>query len=113
MVEYTYGQQYGSDTDRLRDHWNTWITESDFEEMSSIGLNFARLPIGYWSVIGGEGAPYVNGAYDYVGKAVGWAQNHGIKLMLDLHGGKLLEAPKGVLYDANEKASTEKPERIR
>lgn len=54
--------------------------------MSSIGLNFARLPIGYWSVIGGQGAPYAFGAYDYVGKAVGWAQNHGIKLMLDLHG---------------------------
>jgi len=84
--EYTYGQQYGSDTDRLRDHWNTWITEDDFEEMASMGLNFARVPIGYWSIIGGQGAPYVNGAYDYVGKAAGWAKNHGIMLMLDLHG---------------------------
>jgi glucan 1,3-beta-glucosidase len=28
----------------------------------------------------------VYGAYDYVGKAVGWAENHGIKVMLDLHG---------------------------
>ncbi|OQO14942.1 hypothetical protein B0A48_00324 [Cryoendolithus antarcticus] len=84
--EYTYGAQYGWDTDRLRDHWNTWITEDDFAEMKSAGLNFARLPIGYWSVIGGYGAPYVYGAYDYVGKAVGWAEAHGIQLMLDLHG---------------------------
>jgi len=82
--EYTYGQQYGSDTERLRDHWNTWITKDDFAEMQSIGLNFVRLPIGYWSIIGGE--PFVNGAYDYVGKAVGWAGEHGLKVMLDLHG---------------------------
>lgn len=85
-VEYTYGEQYGWDTDRLRDHWNSWITEDDFAEIASVGLNFVRLPIGYWSVIGGQGAPYVWGAYDYVGKAVGWAQDHGIKVMLDLHG---------------------------
>jgi len=96
------GAQYGSDTDRLRDHWNTWITESDFEEMSSIGLNFARLPIGYWSVIGGHGAPYINGAYDYVGKAVGWAQSHGIKLMLDLHGGSSLRGPCSPRFLADE-----------
>jgi glucan 1,3-beta-glucosidase len=85
-TEYTYGEQYGSDTERLRDHWNSWITEDDFSEIASVGLNFVRLPIGYWSIIGGQGAPYVQGAYDYVGKAVGWAGNHGIKVMLDLHG---------------------------
>lgn len=86
QTEYTYGEQYGSDTDRLRDHWNSWITEDDFAEIASYGLNMVRLPIGYWSIIGGHGAPYVNGAYDYVGKAVGWAGKHGIKVMLDLHG---------------------------
>jgi len=84
--EYTYGEQYGWDSDRLRDHWNTWITEDDFKEIASVGLNFVRLPIGYWSIIGGQGAPFVYGAYDYVGKAVGWAENHGVKVMLDLHG---------------------------
>jgi len=84
--EYTYGEQYGWDSDRLRDHWNSWITEDDFKEIASVGLNFVRLPIGYWSIIGGQGAPFVYGAYDYVGKAVGWAGNHGIKVMLDLHG---------------------------
>lgn len=85
-TEYTYGEQYGWDSERLRDHWNTWITEDDFKEIASVGLNFVRLPIGYWSIIGGQGAPFVYGAYDYVGKAVGWAGNHGIKVMLDLHG---------------------------
>jgi glucan 1,3-beta-glucosidase len=85
-AEYTYGEQYGWDSDRLRDHWNSWITEDDFKEIASVGLNFVRLPIGYWSIIGGQGAPFVYGAYDYAGKAVGWAGKHGVKVMLDLHG---------------------------
>ena len=30
------------------DHRNTWITEDDFEIMSSAGINAVRVPVGYW-----------------------------------------------------------------
>lgn len=32
------------------------------------------------------GNPHVVGAYQYLGKAITWAQNHGLKVMIDLHG---------------------------
>ena len=26
----------------MENHWSSWITESDFSEMASLGLNFVR-----------------------------------------------------------------------
>lgn len=54
--------------------------------MAGIGINFVRIPIGYWSVSPLEGDPYVQGAYDYLGQALNWAESSGIKVMIDLHG---------------------------
>ena len=33
------------------------IVESDFEEMQSFGINFVRLPLGYWNVVDMPGNP--------------------------------------------------------
>lgn len=57
---------------RMQKHWSSWITESDFAEMAGHGLNLVRIPIGYWSVSPREGDPYVQGAYEYLGKAIEW-----------------------------------------
>ena len=71
---------------RMQEHWSTWITADDFSQMASTGLNFVRIPIGYWSVTPLPGDPYVQGAYAYLGKALGWASDNGIMVMIDLHG---------------------------
>lgn len=71
---------------RQQKHWSTWITEKDFEDIAATGLNFVRIPIGYWSVTPIEGDPYVQGAYPYLGKALDWADKNGLKVMIDLHG---------------------------
>jgi len=70
----------------LQNHWDTWITEQDFSDIAAAGLNHVRLPIGFWAwdVSGGE--PYVQGQLTYLRKAVTWAGNHGLKLIIDLHG---------------------------
>ena len=87
--EYTFCQALGKDEaySRLSAHWNSWITESDFSAIAAAGLNFVRIPIGYWSVIPNDGDPYVQGAYDVLGQALDWAQSAGLKVMIDLHGG--------------------------
>jgi len=57
--------------------------------ISEYGLNFVRIPLGYWSVTPLDGDPYVQGAYDRLANAVTWAGNHNLKVMIDLHGAPL------------------------
>lgn len=59
--------------------------------MAQAGLNHVRIPIGYWSVIPRDGDPYVQGAYDKLGEALDWANGAGLKVMIDLHGGKYID----------------------
>ncbi|KAF9566286.1 glycoside hydrolase [Agrocybe pediades] len=78
----------------LERHWDTFITQSDFYYLSSIGINTVRLPIGYWSL----GPNYVQGtpfeavsdvytnAWPRVLRAVNQAGNAGIGVLIDLHG---------------------------
>lgn len=86
--EYTLCQHMGYDAAHslLENHWNSWITQDDFNHMASIGLNLVRIPIGYWSVSPNQGDPYVQGAYDVLGKALDWASGANLKVMIDLHG---------------------------
>nr|POE99368.1 glucan 1,3-beta-glucosidase [Quercus suber] len=86
--EYTFGQTLGQTEgrNRLEQHWNTWITADDFAEMKRIGLNFVRIPIGYWSIMPNDGDPYIQGAYDHLSNALDWANDNGLKVLIDLHG---------------------------
>jgi len=49
-------------------------------------LNHVRLPIGYWAFEVGAGEPYITGQLDYLKKAITWASDYGLKLIIDLHG---------------------------
>lgn len=86
--EYTYTQTLGKDAaySALSNHWNTWITQDDFNQISSNGLNHVRIPIGYWAAAPLDGDPYVQGQLDVLDQAIGWARNANLKILLDLHG---------------------------
>lgn len=86
--EYTFGQLQDHNTAqaKLKTHWDTWITESDFAAIAAAGLNHVRIPIGYWAFDISGGEPYIQGQYPYLLKAIQWAQNHGVKVLVDLHG---------------------------
>ncbi|KAK3725864.1 hypothetical protein LTR37_000012 [Vermiconidia calcicola] len=71
---------------RMQKHWSSWITQADFSAMAGLGLNFVRIPVGYWSVSPIQGDPYIQGAYEYLGKAIEWAGGSGMKVVIDLHG---------------------------
>jgi glucan 1,3-beta-glucosidase len=73
----------------LSQHWNSFITPGDLNAIAAAGMNHVRIPIGYWSVIPIDGEPFVQGAYDKLGQALDWAGSAGLKVMIDLHGGKL------------------------
>ncbi|OAX40064.1 glycoside hydrolase family 5 protein [Rhizopogon vinicolor AM-OR11-026] len=86
--EWTFGQYYdrATATSVLQNHWNTWITESDFADIAAAGLNHVRLPIGYWAFEVGPGEPYIQGQLPYLQNAVQWASQYGLKVIVDLHG---------------------------
>ncbi|WVQ97868.1 hypothetical protein IAU59_004984 [Kwoniella sp. CBS 9459] len=71
---------------RLEDHWGSFFTRDDFEEIKEAGLNSLRIPIGYWAVDVRDDEPYVTGQYPYLIRAVNWAQELGLSVLLDLHG---------------------------
>lgn len=49
-------------------------------------LNHVRIPIGYWAYQVAPGEPYIQGQHEYLLKAIGWAGNNGLKVIVDLHG---------------------------
>ena len=87
--EYTLMQYLGENAQSTMDnHWDTWITEDDFTQIAAAGLNHVRIPVGYWAVSPQEGDPYVTGQLDRLDNAVTWARAAGLKMLIDLHGGK-------------------------
>ncbi|EPQ60446.1 glycoside hydrolase [Gloeophyllum trabeum ATCC 11539] len=86
--EWTFGQyqDYNTAHSALVNHWNSWITEEDFVQIAAAGLNHVRVPIGYWAFEVGPGEPYIQGQLPYLQRAATWAGNHGLKMIVDLHG---------------------------
>jgi hypothetical protein len=71
--------------------WNAfhdiWITETDFQLAKAMGFNFIRVPFWYrW--FENDDAPYQYSEYGFrhLDKAIAWAKEHGLYVMLDLHG---------------------------
>jgi len=86
--EWTFGQYQdpGDALAKLAQHWETWITEDDFKAIADAGLNHVRIPIGYWAYDVGPGEPFISGQHDYLLKAVTWAGQYNLKVIVDLHG---------------------------
>lgn len=75
--------QYVSDAcSRLQSHWASWITADDFRQIRAAGLNHVRIPIGYWAFDNQHGPYCKSNQFDYLTKAVGWARDNGLKVMI-------------------------------
>jgi glucan 1,3-beta-glucosidase len=86
--ERTFCKMLGSDEARaqLAAFREAWVTEETFVRLRSIGINTVRLPYGYW--LFGDRPEFCPGvsSVEYIDKAVGWAEKHNLRLVLDLHG---------------------------
>jgi aryl-phospho-beta-D-glucosidase BglC (GH1 family) len=78
--------------------WNafhdTWITETDFQLARALGFNFVRIPFWYrW--FENDATPYTYNEYGfrYLDRAVGWAREHRLYVMLDFHGAQGCQSP--------------------
>lgn len=80
--------------ERLRGHWQRWITREDFAWLAERGLNAVRIPYGHWifgpdypyhPAYGASAHPFVEGGIDVLDRAMDWASEFGLRVMLDLH----------------------------
>lgn len=90
--EYTLSQHWldeGGQSNlekKMRAHYDNFITEKDFADIAGAGLNWERLPIGFWALETIDGEPFLaKVAWEYFLKAIQWARKYGIRINLDLH----------------------------
>ncbi|KAF9013054.1 glycoside hydrolase superfamily [Cyathus striatus] len=70
----------------MEDHYKTFITEQDFADIAAAGLNWVRIPIGFWAIETINDEPFLVGtSWSYFLKAIQWARKYGIRIYLDLH----------------------------
>ncbi|PWA46151.1 actin cross-linking, Fascin, Glycoside hydrolase [Artemisia annua] len=86
----------------MKDHWETFIVEKDFEFIATSRLNAVRIPVGWWTASDPTPPkPFVGGSLQYLDKAFLWAEyayvlfikhvfsrrkrKYNLKVILDLH----------------------------
>jgi aryl-phospho-beta-D-glucosidase BglC (GH1 family) len=73
----------------FQNHWNTWITQDDIDQMQSYGLNTIRVPVGYWmkeDLVYQNSEFFPQGGMGYLERLCGWASDAGFYIIIDLHG---------------------------
>ena len=93
--ETTWCAELGRDAPaRLRAHWQSFITREDFAWLAGVGINAVRIPIGHWvfgppypyhAKYGSDPHPFVPGGIEIVDRALDWANEFGLRVVLDLH----------------------------
>ncbi|CAN6293769.1 unnamed protein product [Urochloa humidicola] len=86
--EYQICNGYGiiKATEVLRNHWSTYITESDFSFIASSGLNAVRIPVGWWIASDpNPPLPFVGGSLQALDNAFSWAEKYNLGIIVDLH----------------------------
>ncbi|CAI7598826.1 unnamed protein product [Penicillium glandicola] len=86
--EWSLCEILGADECRsvLSQHWSSFITADDLNQIAGAGMNHVRIPVGYWALKHLDGDQYVDGQLEYLDQAIGWARSAGLKVVLDLHG---------------------------
>ncbi|WP_214630716.1 discoidin domain-containing protein [Paenibacillus agaridevorans] len=82
----TLGQRFGSSTREsiYTTHQNTWIVESDIDNIKSMGMNLIRVPIAWFEIVDESGA-VKPGAWTNIDWIVAEAAERDMYVLLDLH----------------------------
>lgn len=88
--EWTLCDTLGADKcrDVLSKHWAGFVNQDDFNQIADAGMNHVRIPVGYWALEHLDSDPYVDGQLEHLDNAIEWARAAGLKVVVDLHGGK-------------------------
>ncbi|KAI8973875.1 glycoside hydrolase superfamily [Pilobolus umbonatus] len=71
---------------RLKEHYETFITEEDFKKIAQMGFNHVRIPTGHWAIRGRDHEPFVAYlSWQYLLQGIQWARKYGLRVMVELH----------------------------
>ncbi|KAI8991661.1 glycoside hydrolase superfamily [Mycotypha africana] len=71
---------------QLQHHYETFITEEDFQKIAQMGFNHVRIPVGHWAINVTHEEPYVaHLSWDYLLRGIQWARKYGLRVMVELH----------------------------
>jgi endoglucanase len=100
-IVQTLEKRFGKDgAEALLDRYRAnWITPREFEIVKSFGFNLVRVPF-YHGLLANEDNPYQlrPDAFEWLDRAVEWADQFGIYVILDMHGapgGQSVDMPSG------------------
>ncbi|KAH8834364.1 glycoside hydrolase family 5 protein [Flagelloscypha sp. PMI_526] len=87
-TESAFTRAYPSTVDAtFSEHWSTWFTSDDINEMKSYGINAVRIPVGYWiieSLVGVQEA-FPKGGLRHLQRGLRDLSRVGISVILDHH----------------------------
>lgn len=66
------------------EHFETFITEADFENIAKMGMDHVRIPVDY-CLFEDEKGKRIELGYDIIHKAIGWAKKYGLHVLVDMH----------------------------
>jgi glucan 1,3-beta-glucosidase len=79
---------------RLHAHWESFVTRDDFAWLAEVGINAVRIPLGHWIFgppypyhpkYGVDRHPFVEGGIEVLDRALDWAAELDLRVVLDLH----------------------------
>ncbi len=88
-LETVLTERFGAtEKDRLMEVWrSSFVTERDFDLINTFDFNVVRLP--FWhTILEDDSAPFIlkEDAFVWMDRAIEWAEQRGIYVILDLHG---------------------------
>jgi hypothetical protein len=88
--EWSFIRRLGGPSDpraiaRMREHWDTYVTEADLDRLRSFGVTHVRIPLGWWLVDYDPEDGFVDGGETYLRRLLRWLQPRGMRALLDLH----------------------------
>ena len=66
------------------EHFETFITEKDIEEIAALGFDHVRVPVDYNVLEEEDGTP-IPGGFRYLQNCRQWCEKNGLNMLIDLH----------------------------
>ncbi|KAF8810492.1 glycoside hydrolase family 5 protein [Phlegmacium glaucopus] len=88
-TEFAFAQAYPDTVDaKFKEHWETWFTQDDVDQLVGAGINTVRIPLGYWIVeplVNRATEFYPRGGMSQLQRGLSQLKDAGIAVVLDHH----------------------------